>query len=190
MLSILSTGIRKSAIIDLKLKHLEKIDSSVGGLYKFTIYENTNDEYITFCTPECVSMIDTYLDQRKAAGEIIDDKESYLIRNDFDFIFKSRVKSGKKDINQCLEYNNEPNIIQDRTKANQLIITENSRYKRHSKAGFHAFRKYFNTCLANCDVNLAIKERIMGHSASIGLDDSYLRPTEKKLLIEYSKGNK
>ena len=51
-----STGIRKSAIIDLKLKHLQKIDSF--GLYKFTIYENTNDEYITFCTPECASLID------------------------------------------------------------------------------------------------------------------------------------
>ena len=27
----------------------------------------------------------------------------------------------------------------------------------------------------------------MGHSASMGLDDSYFRPTEKQLLLEYSK---
>jgi integrase len=64
---------------------------------------------------------------------------------------------------------------------------ENYQYKRHTKATFHAFRKYFNTCLANCDVNLSIKERLMGHSASMGLDDSYFRPTEKQLLLEYSK---
>ena len=44
-----STGIRKGALVDLRLKHLQKVDN----LYKFTIYENTKDEYITYCTPEC-----------------------------------------------------------------------------------------------------------------------------------------
>ena len=32
-----STGIRKSALIDLKLKHLERIDNDNQNLYKFTI---------------------------------------------------------------------------------------------------------------------------------------------------------
>ena len=50
---------------------------------------------------------------------------------------------------------------------------------------YHAFRKYFNTCLANSDVNVTIKEMLMGHS--VGLDDSYYRPNEKQLLAEYSK---
>lgn len=45
-----STGIRKSALLDLKLNHLTKMDSH--NLYMFTIYENTKEEYITFCTPE------------------------------------------------------------------------------------------------------------------------------------------
>ena len=168
----------------MKLKHLQKIQSHNLNLYKFTIYENTNDEYITFCTPECATLIDQYLAQRKAAGEIIDDKESYLIRNDFDFIFKSRVRSARKTSISAL------NVIMSRilfkTELRQVnYLTENSRYKRHSKAGFHAFRKYFNTCLVNADVNVSIKEMLMGHS--IGLDDSYLRPTEDKLLLEYSK---
>ena len=35
-------------------------------------------------------MIDDYIEQRKKAGEKITD-ESYLIRNDFDFVFKIRV---------------------------------------------------------------------------------------------------
>ena len=39
--------------------------------------------------------------------------------------------------------------------------------------------------LANCDVNVTIKEMIMGHS--VGLDDAYYRPNEKQLLAEYSK---
>ena len=54
----LSTGIRKGALVDLRLKHLIKTKIDNLNLYKFTIYENTKEEYITFCTPECASMID------------------------------------------------------------------------------------------------------------------------------------
>ena len=80
-----STGIRKGAIIALKIKHLEKVEYNGIKLYKFRVYEKSiKDEYITLCTPECVSLIDEYIAKRKAAGEIITD-ESYLIRNEFDF---------------------------------------------------------------------------------------------------------
>ena len=45
ILLLSSTGIRIGAVPLLKLKNLEKLDS----LYKITIYENTRDQYITFC---------------------------------------------------------------------------------------------------------------------------------------------
>lgn len=77
-----STGIRKGALVDLRIKHLIKTKDYNFNLYKFTIYGNTKEEYITFCTPECASTIDTYIEPRKKAGEKITD-ESYLIRNDF-----------------------------------------------------------------------------------------------------------
>ena len=64
-------------------------------------------------------------------------------------------------------------------------VTEGSFYKRHKEACFHVFRKYFNTCLANRDVNVTIKEMLMGHS--IGSDNSYFRPTQDKILSEYMK---
>ena len=51
-----STGIRLGAISSIKLHDLR--DS------KLTIYENTKEEYITFCTPECKKAIDFYLDMR------------------------------------------------------------------------------------------------------------------------------
>ena len=180
-----STGIRKTALVDLKLRHIKKIDNRNFNyeIYKFTIYENTKDEYCTFCIPECASLIDEYLAQRKAAGEVVTE-DSYLIRNDFDFVFKARAKQARKINSGTL------NIVLDsllhKTELRQVTYqTETSGYKRHPKAAFHAFRKYFNTCLASCDVNLAIKEMLMGHS--VGLDDSYFRPTEKQLLTEYLK---
>ena len=50
MISVLaSTGIRIGPLPTLRLSHLQKIDR----VYKFKIYENTKDEYFTFCSPEC-----------------------------------------------------------------------------------------------------------------------------------------
>jgi integrase len=69
-----STGAR---IGSLNLK-LEKKDD----VYKFTLYENTNDEYFTFCSPECATYIDSYLEYRTRSGEKLT-KESFLIREQF-----------------------------------------------------------------------------------------------------------
>jgi integrase len=178
-----STGMRKGALLDLRLKHIHKtrIENLSLYLYKFVIYENTKDEYITFCTPECASMIDAYLDQRRTAGEKITE-ESYLIRNDFDRHVNGRNvrQSNVNNIARLFDR------LLDRIEFREVNhITENYKYQRHKKSQFHAFRKYFNTCLANCDVNVTIKEMLMGHS--VGLDDSYFRPNEKQLLSEYCK---
>ncbi len=40
-------------------------------------------KYITFCTPECTSFINSYLEYRKQNGEKLD-KDSFLIRDQFD----------------------------------------------------------------------------------------------------------
>ena len=74
-----STGIRIGALPSLKRCHLEKKDS----VYKLKIYENTKDEYFTFCTPECSSYIDSYLEYRTRSGEKLT-KDSFLIREQFD----------------------------------------------------------------------------------------------------------
>jgi hypothetical protein len=55
-LTLSSTGIRIGALSLLKLRDLQKIYS----VYKFTIYENTKDEYFICCTPECAAAIDQY----------------------------------------------------------------------------------------------------------------------------------
>lgn len=172
-----STGIRKSAILDLKVKHLQNIDNF--KLYKIIVYENTKEEYYTFCTPECAKTIDQYIEYRKQAGETIS-KESFLIRNNFDFNNKQQVKDP-----QPINYSSL--VVQFRKLLINCGLRESGaeQFKRHEKALFHAFRKYFATNLANCDVNQLIKELLMGHS--VGLDNSYYRPNENKMLSEYMK---
>jgi len=172
-----STGIRKSAILDLKLKHLQKLEDL--ELYKVTVYENTKEEYNTFCTPECTKTIDHYIEYRKLAGETMT-KESFLIRNNFDFNNKRQVKDP-----QPINYSSL--VVQFRKLLINcgLRVSGAEQFKRHEKALFHAFRKYFATTLANSDVNQLIKELLMGHS--VGLDNSYYRPNDDKMLSEYQK---
>ncbi len=172
-----STGIRKSALIDLKLKHLKKINEY--DLYKITIYENTKEEYYTFCTPECASAIDSYIDQRKQAGEIIN-KESYLFRNEFDYFGIYGVRHP-----HSLTGNGLSGLIRNLLIVCGLRDDNENKFQRHEKAMFHAFRKFFDTTLINADVNQIVKELLMGHS--VGLDNSYYRPNEEKMLTEYLK---
>ena len=75
-----STGMRIGALPPLKLSHLEK----KGDVYKFKLYENTRDESICFCSPECANYIDSYFEYRTRSGEHLTKEESYLIREQFD----------------------------------------------------------------------------------------------------------
>ena len=77
VLLLASTGMRIGALSELKIKHLTKI--SEYNLYQVTVYENTKDEYNTFCTPECAKAIDDYLEYRKTSGEKITDDNAPVI---------------------------------------------------------------------------------------------------------------
>ena len=84
VLLMASTGCRVGALPDLRLRDLEKIDSA--NLYKITIYEGSNEQYVTYRTPECASYIDAYLQFREKAGEKLN-TDSYLIRDQFSSYF-------------------------------------------------------------------------------------------------------
>lgn len=70
---------RIGALPSLQINDLEKMDN----LHKVTVYTEDEEEYFTFCTPECAKEIDSYLDFRARRGEKIND-DSYLIVKKFD----------------------------------------------------------------------------------------------------------
>ena len=135
---------------------------------------------ILFCTPECASLIDQYIDQRKKAGEQLT-KDSYLLRNDFNPLILASATSPRPITHKALE--TILNYISVEVGLRETNTTTS--YQRKNVALFHGFRKLFNTALANCGVNPLVKELLMGHS--IGLDDSYFRPNENQVLSEYKK---
>ena len=162
ILILASTGIRIGALPDLQLKHLE------GN--RLTIYENSNAEYITFCTPECRQAIDPYLEMRKRYGENIT-PESLLIREQFD----SRSRINKKQ-RQLKSY----------TIARRLIDLSIRCGTRNDEVKIcHGFRKFFTTQLINSKVGSEIREMLLGHK--IGLASAYYRPTEQDMYEEYEK---
>ena len=173
-----SSGIRKSALFQLKLKHIEKIEEY--GLYKINVYPYSKKYgYVTYTTPECAKEIDSYLQYRKDAGESIT-SESPLIRNDFSKFNPESVQ----DV-QPLRENNVNTVLR------QLILKANIRnphgnkFERKSIQMAHGYRKFFNTKLVEANVNYLYKEKFMGHKISLGLDKSYFRPEE--MLENYVK---
>lgn len=168
-----STGMRIGALPSIKIGDLEGIEN----LYKITIYSGDNEEYFTFCTPECAKEIHEYLNFRTRRGEKIT-KNSYLIVRKFSL--KTKVK-GKPFKSVALR-----TMLQNCINNTGLreIDHQNPR-KRKEVAMFHGFRKFFTKQLVDSKLNPEIREMLLGHK--IGLASAYYRPTQEEMLNEYSK---
>ena len=96
ILLMASSGMRIGSIPTLRLRNLEKRDQ-LDKVYKIIIYENSSEEYYTFCTPECASFIDLYLEYRQKNGEKLD-KDSFLIRDQFDITDVEQIRNKVRGI--------------------------------------------------------------------------------------------
>jgi integrase len=172
ILLLASSGIRVGAIPTLTIKSLKRLDHGLGQL---TVYgESLKSRYVTLVTPECMSTIDEYLEQRRKQGEILNES-SCLIRDKYS-IFSKRI---------------------NRPRAPTKITINISMRKLIRKAGLpfeelqpdHGFRKFFNTVLFNSKVDGKFKELMMGHS--IKLDEFYYdkndEESRKQIILEYMK---
>jgi integrase len=173
-----STGMRRNAIIDLKMKHLKKIPEY--GIYRLTVYENSEEEYITFTTPEASNMIDQYLKHREQSGEVIN-KQSYLIRNDFDY-FRQDVSAKPEPVTSW----NLNTLFRGLAVKTGLRTLSNSQYSRYETPLFHGFRKFFTNKLIESGVTTEHRFLLEGHALK-GNDSAYVRISEKQLLEEYLK---
>lgn len=171
ILLMASAGLRLGSIPDIKMKHLEKIDN----LYKITVYENSNDEYYSFCTPECAIYIDEYIKYRQRNGENIT-SESYIIRNDFNVYepLSLRVKArgiSKHTIGEIIA---------------KLLLKSGTRLVRQVHLT-HGLRKFFINQLIESDLKTEHRWLLEGHKLK-GNDPYYVRISKKGLLEQYQKG--
>ena len=134
------------------LKPIEKY-----GLCEITVYSGYQEEYVTFCTPECRKAIDSYLEYRKRCGEnIIED--SPLLREQFNPVDIFKVKYARpitiQTIAKTLRYKLVQSGIREIKKTGDY---SGARYRKEIPM-IHGFRKFFNTTLMNSDVHPLFKE--------------------------------
>jgi len=77
VLLMASSGIRIGALPGIRIRNLEK----VNNIYEITVYEGSSSQYFTFCTPECTSYIDAYLEFRTKNGENLNKDLSNFLNN-------------------------------------------------------------------------------------------------------------
>lgn len=182
ILLLASTGIRIGALPELRLRNLEKINIQY---YKITVYENYNQEYMTFCTPECSKAINDYLDMRSTYGERVN-TYSFLIREQFDIRDPFAIAKPRQITHRSLEWKL-INLAERSGIRKREHQTESKKYSsiRKDVAIAHGFRKFFTTQLVGSKVNPEIREMLLGHK--IQLMSAYYRPTEEEIYAEYEK---
>jgi integrase len=171
-----SAGLRVGALSDLKIKSLVK--SEKYGLYKILVYEGTPDEYFCFCTPECTSAIDNYLQYRILYGEKIT-PESPLIREQFDKTSPFMPKASQIMRDTIVKMIGQ--MLQDAGIRIKQTLKEGERRKRYNVMTDHGFRKFYDTAMTNAGVHTLYIELLEGHSVK-GVKNSYFKPTENDLL--------
>jgi integrase len=184
ILLLASTGMRIGAIPSLKIRGIAKIEEL--DIYKITVYEGSSqDEYFTFCTPECANAIDSYLAYRTRSREQIN-PNSPLIREQFNTGDSFKISNPKALTLNTIKNQLRLLLIRSGVASATPDTGSNSRGReRKGVARAHGFRKFVTTNMIRAKVNPEAREMLLGHS--IGLNDSYYRPDANEILTEYLK---
>jgi hypothetical protein len=163
------------------LEQIEKYD-----IYKITVYENEDEEYITYCTPECRMAIDSYLEYRRRHGERPIKEYSPLIREEFNIHDQIRAARPKHlGVQSFLKLIKNVGIRSGVIETIPLL--ENGRGQRRLVKQTHGFRKYWQTVAINAGMAPLYAEFLMGHNSGGLALESYVRPSQSDLLEENDK---
>jgi integrase/recombinase XerD len=164
-----ASGVRVGCFEELKIKHLTDMSN---GCKSVNVYADSIHEYHTFIHQEAVDSLNEYLDSRKRKGEQITGN-SWVFCSPFDTSKPHPADTITSTLGRYVK---------------KSIGREKSKSGRYSIMSCHGFRKRFDTVLKlNRTVNLSLAERLMGHSQTIPLDNSYFKPVIEQLFDEYQK---
>jgi integrase len=182
ILLLSSTGMRIGALPSLTFGNLEETKS---GLYKITIYEGEEEQYITFCTPECKQAIIDYKEYRQRYGEVIK-KTSPLIREQFDKRDSLSIKHPKPITDKLLIVTLtvllESIGIRKRV---ELVDGQKASTVRSNVPLCNGFRRFFTSQLINSNCNDLKRYLMEGHA--LRYNDASYAHVDKTLEQEYLK---
>ncbi len=181
-----SSGIRLGAWDYLKWGHIRPIsdnnDKEIVVAAKIIVYSGEDEEYYSFISKEAFYALNEWIKYRENSGELINE-DSWLMRDLWDtsvpqvrgFITKPKklASSGIK------------RLIERAIWAQGLRKKLDNGKKRHPFQAIHSFRKWFKTRCEIAGMKPINIEKLLSHS--IGISNSYYRPTENELLEDYLK---
>jgi len=170
ILIMCSAGLRRGAVPHLRIRDLEKIDKY--GLYRINVYKKEQEQYTTFCTPECANYIEQYLDRRKRLGEQLM-PNSPLFRLEYDTV--TQVNRPKAVSQWVVSFTINQLLDKTGVRARSAEINQKTELMQT-----HGLRKFFKTTCINAGMNPLYSEYLMGHRS--GLTKSYFKPTDQELL--------
>jgi hypothetical protein len=186
-----SSGIRLGAWDFLQWGHIRPITRKDGlGMEivvaaKIIVYANEDEESFAFISSEAYNALKDWMDYRQNSGELIDEY-SWVMRD----LWDTQVKQGSGFISkpQKLKSSGIKRLIERALWAQGLRTRLVTGKKRHPFQAVHSYRKWFKTRCEIEGMKPANVETLLSHS--IGISDSYYRPTENELLEEYLKISK
>ncbi len=169
-----SVGGRSAVLTDpvLCFKHLH---SMPFGCKAVLMYENSDEEYWGFLTPESSRALEVYRDERIRKGEVITPDSPLFVIGKNAGRFKVEPHLSLPALNSIFD-----NL--ERKAHVEKIKTGN----RYDKALMYGFRKRYNTILKiNSNINSNIAEKLLAHKN--GLDGVYFKPTREECFAEFVK---
>jgi len=167
-----ASGVRVGAFEELRIKDVFTPDFDSHGCKAVLVYADSIHEYHTFIHQEAVQVLDDYLKFRKNQGEEIT-PDSWL--------FCSPIDSSKHYQQGAITSTMSRHV-------KRVLGREQANRDRYEIMSCHGFRKRFVTiCKDNDQVNISLAEKLVGHSVTVPLDNSYHKPLLERLFVEYSK---
>ena len=182
---MISSGIRLGAWDYLRwgdIKPIQKDGMDVVAA-KMIVYAGEDEEYFTFISSEAYLELRKWTNYRETSGEIIDEN-SWVMRDLWD---SGSLKDGKGlvTIPKKLASSGIKRLIERAIWAQGLRSKLERGKKRHPFSAVHSFRKWFKTRCELGGMKPINIELLLSHS--IGISNSYYRPTENEVLEDYLK---
>jgi hypothetical protein len=181
--TMISSGIRLSSWDYLKWKHVIPVSRNNQVVAaKVIIYADEDEEYFSFISREAFDALSDWMTYRRHCGEAITG-ESWLMRNLWDVT--TPKGKGIVTIPRRLKATGIKRLIERALWAQGIRLKLEPGRRRHEFQADHGFRKWFKTRCESAGMRSINIETLMGHS--LGLSDSYYRPTEEEILNDYLK---
>lgn len=178
-----SSGIRLGAWDFLKWGHVRPIsrDNEVIAA-KIIVYAGEDEEHFSYVSKESFIALKEWMQYRENSGELIDEN-SWLMRD----LWDTRVAQGRGFVTKPkkLASTGVKRLVERAIWAQGLRKKLENGKKRHPYSALHSLRKWFKT---RCEIG-GMKpiniEILLSHS--VGISNSYYRPTETELIEDYLK---